>query len=372
MLDFGIAKLQTFPSGGGMQTRTGTLMGTPVYMSPEQCLGTKTIDSRSDIYAMGIIMFEMLSGRPPFLSEGFGELVNMHLNIRPPSLRDVNASIPQPVEALIAKALEKAPEARHRSAAELQIDIRAAAGSAIVIRGTSSPDLISDTMLGIPPAGRTKVMPGSTTMTSGTGERFATTVPVVRASGSRRWLMGAVVIAAVGAAAFVVMTRRAREAATARGTSVGARSMPSTGATLAPTVTKPVVPIRLTIESRPPGAVVTDLASGKALGSTPVVVERAPSKGPVTVRVEKPGFVLVTRALELDRDRTETIALAALPRDPKPDSPKAPSNDVLNKAPSVAGKPPGAGHPPKAKGQAKKPPRPQQPIARPDDEPAKL
>jgi serine/threonine-protein kinase len=118
VLDFGIAKLQTLPTGSGMQTRTGTLMGTPVYMSPEQCLGTKLVDQRSDIYALGIIMFEMLAGRPPFLSEGFGELVNMHLNWRPPSLRDLNSAVTLPVEALITKALEKAPEARQRTAAQ--------------------------------------------------------------------------------------------------------------------------------------------------------------------------------------------------------------------------------------------------------------
>src|ERR1044071_891303 len=101
-------------------------------------------------------MLERLPGRPPFLSEGFGELVNMHLNVRPPPLRDVNAGVPQPVEALVAKALEKAPDARHRSAAELQIDIRAAAGQSIVIRGTSSPDLIAATMPGgLAPQGST-------------------------------------------------------------------------------------------------------------------------------------------------------------------------------------------------------------------------
>jgi serine/threonine-protein kinase len=209
VLDFGIAKLQTIPNGAAMQTRTGTLMGTPVYMSPEQCLGTRTIDARSDIYSLGIIMFEMLSGRPPFLSEGFGELVNLHLNVRPPPLRDVNASIPQPVEALVAKALEKAPDARHRSAAELQIDIRAAAGQSIVIRGTSSPDLIAATMPGglgaagsaTAPAmqpgrpggtpGSTIAFPSSTTMSTGTGERHAPTVPVRRGSG--RWVVGTLV-----------------------------------------------------------------------------------------------------------------------------------------------------------------------------------
>src|SRR6185369_1696078 len=83
VLDFGIAKLQQGSVADSVKTRTGTLMGTPIYMSPEQCRGTRTVDHRSDIYSLGIIFFEMLCGQPPFVSEGFGELVNMHLNVAP-------------------------------------------------------------------------------------------------------------------------------------------------------------------------------------------------------------------------------------------------------------------------------------------------
>ena len=151
VLDFGIAKLQDLAvgrgvlSGAGMQTRTGTLLGTPVYMSPEQCLGTKTLDPRSDIYSLGIIMFEMLTGHPPFVSEGFGELVNMHLNVAPRPLRDIDATIPPLVAAMVARALGKAPDARQASAIDLQQNIREAAGDAIEIRGLSSRHVTSTT-----------------------------------------------------------------------------------------------------------------------------------------------------------------------------------------------------------------------------------
>ena len=80
VLDFGIAKLRGELSGSGAKTQSGSVMGTPPYMSPEQCRGiTDEIDHRTDVYALGIILYEMLTGAPPFVSEGWGEVVLLHV-----------------------------------------------------------------------------------------------------------------------------------------------------------------------------------------------------------------------------------------------------------------------------------------------------
>src|SRR2546423_4199174 len=74
ILDFGIAKL-TGDDPGRMRTRTGAVMGTPVYMSPEQCRGAGQLDHRSDIYSLGCVLYHLIAGRPPFDFEGMGEIL---------------------------------------------------------------------------------------------------------------------------------------------------------------------------------------------------------------------------------------------------------------------------------------------------------
>jgi serine/threonine protein kinase len=85
VLDFGLAKLRHELSGASQDTRAGMLLGTPRYMSPEQCLGAGTpIDHRTDVYALGVILYQMLGGSPPFVSDGLGEVLLHHISARPP------------------------------------------------------------------------------------------------------------------------------------------------------------------------------------------------------------------------------------------------------------------------------------------------
>ncbi len=126
VLDFGIAKLRD--DMATHLTKTGNIMGTPHYMSPEQCLGEE-IDSRSDIYSMGIVLYEMLCGRVPFNSPISTAVVIQHVNQPPPPLRSINSSISPQVEAVVLQALQKQPEARPADAGLLARQLSAAVHS---------------------------------------------------------------------------------------------------------------------------------------------------------------------------------------------------------------------------------------------------
>ncbi len=116
VLDFGIAKLR--PELGGSATQTGSLLGTPHYMSPEQAMG-KPVDLRTDIYAMGVILFECATGRRPFVAESLFDLLRRHVDEAPPPPRSFRPDMPAAFEQVIMYALAKDPAHRFQSCGDL-------------------------------------------------------------------------------------------------------------------------------------------------------------------------------------------------------------------------------------------------------------
>ena len=115
--DFGIA-LAVQQAGGARLTQTGLSLGTPQYMSPEQAMGERMIDARSDIYALGAVSYEMLVGEPPFTGPTIQAIVARLMSEEPRALVTQRKSIPDHVEAAVLRALEKVPADRFSSAAE--------------------------------------------------------------------------------------------------------------------------------------------------------------------------------------------------------------------------------------------------------------
>jgi serine/threonine protein kinase len=117
LLDFGIAKLAT-PSPDQRRTQYGVIIGTPAYMSPEQCEGKGAMDHRSDIYSLGVMLYEMLTGTVPFDGE-IRDILTGHLMVPPPPLRERNPAVPPEWEALCMHMMEKSRDARFQSVSEI-------------------------------------------------------------------------------------------------------------------------------------------------------------------------------------------------------------------------------------------------------------
>ena len=295
VLDFGIAKLSQQDGGESVKTRTGTLMGTPVYMSPEQCLGNKEIDLRSDIYSLGIILYEMLCGRPPFVSTGFGELVTMHLGMEPTPPRSLNNEILPALQGLVMKCLEKQPDDRFASMSELQNALKTLAGDTLWLPSPSPSIAPRGTPVGAP-ASTNQAAAHNLMPTRVLPQDYAPTFPPVTAKDEtrrQRKRLGGVALLSLALIAAIV---------------IGGITYTVTRGS----ATRPELPARqvsLTLTSQPAGAEVFERNSQTRLGRTPLHMNRAVAAKPLALTFRSPGFEAADRDVPLTSDFRDDVVL---------------------------------------------------------------
>jgi len=238
VMDFGIARVL----GTARMTKQGNIVGTIEYMSPEQVRGQET-DARSDIYSLGILLYEMLTGRVPFASDSEYDLMKMQIEDAPAPPRVFAAHIPQAIEQAIMRSLAKKPDARFQSAAEFRNMLLGATGTAVappIVAPTAQVRATEPVIAATPTAA---VEPRETRMAAGAsapvaGEQmkqtrlgggepvpaaypapaaFQTAAPVAPAKSSAKLFIAiatAVVIVAVAGVAFVMLSGGKKPAAT--------------------------------------------------------------------------------------------------------------------------------------------------------------
>ena len=186
VLDFGIAKMKSVP-GAESITQSGVVCGTPAYMSPEQARGLE-VDRRSDVYAIGIVLYELLAGAPPFGGDTPLEIMMAHLTDAPEPLRTrrVGLNVPPALDDVLRRALAKSPDARPATAAELKRLLQAALGP------------VSDTIASGPPASWDELAPVGASTQPATGRVSADRRS--QAARGARWGLGAVALLATGIA----------------------------------------------------------------------------------------------------------------------------------------------------------------------------
>jgi serine/threonine-protein kinase len=276
VLDFGVAKLLKplgeLPKSG---TQAGIVIGTPEYMAPEQALGLGT-DFHVDVYAVGLVLYEMLTGNQPFQGETFGKLV-VEITSRPVPQMGSRAKsgemLPRALADVVLKCLSKKPEDRYASAEELAVALDPFAHPGRI--GAVDPTL---------------------------SEQDA--IAAMRPHPGRTLLIAALGVAVVGGGAFWAL--RPYDPSL---------DVPVPKVAPAPLVDPPALPAKVTldVDSEPQGAKVTRVDTGEALGVTPFKVELDRAEKSVALRLELEGRQSVERTVSLAANSTLSADLQLAP-----------------------------------------------------------
>jgi len=316
LLDFGMAKLL---SESPVHTASGTLIGTPLYMSPEQALGRK-VDGRADVYSLGLVCHELLTGERPFKGTTAVEVLAGHLTLQPPRMSEVYSGLPSVLDEVVLRMLAKDPNARPATPGEAVAELRRAAERAGYV--VNSDDMLRLPRPPRPPAGP----PGEdeeaplgelSTVSEDGAEREAVvrTAEPVRKAGLSWPLMGLLV--ALGGGATYFLTRAPTDSAQARSyaasTALIAAPLPTVieaSSAVASTDMGPhAVPpsIDLTVQGAPQGARI--LLHGKTIGEAPGPVALPFGLDALQLIITAPGHEPFNLSLVPNQSLLTTVAM---------------------------------------------------------------
>ncbi len=315
VLDFGIAKLLESAEGDGegSETRTGLVIGSPPFMSPEQCMDSKNIDSRSDIYSLGVLLYYMLGGTYPFKADTLGKLILMHREERPTPLSTLNEEVPEELEQIIYQALEIDAEKRFQTMRQLRAALGPITGDAVTANTAEMETVIED-------AGTEGAKDG-TTLSGSAGQ---TASGPVRSTGGRwRSLLSiGVGLAAVTAAVALIVVTLQRKDPPGDTATPGApiSGAPSPAAVKSDPVPPP--PKRAEAKPEPEGETRASqvqirldlsprtarvLLDGKPVSTNPVVLTASSERH--SFRLEADGYEAEERLIVADTSQTLVVAL---------------------------------------------------------------
>jgi serine/threonine protein kinase len=336
VLDFGISKVRGLSTlTPSAPTQTGLAMGTPHYMSPEQAQGKSDVDHRSDLYALGVIFYELLTGQVPFGGDNIALVLTQILRDTPPPPSKHRPELPRYCDDLVLRLLAKEPGERMASCDELAAALAPLAeqDDALVPRGTWTPVpganetlpvvAASETLTAEPAVGPLLTQPAVATAGAPVGDTRAVVAATIERPRALRWALVAVVAAAL--AIVVIVATRGSSKAPARPESpsttarVGATGVDA-GRIVAPPVPVPDAArgsdstavraeVRLQITIEPADAV---LYLGGVRYPSPVDARQARSLEPTRVVVERPGYKPLEDLIILDQDIERRYVLEKL------------------------------------------------------------
>jgi serine/threonine-protein kinase len=317
VLDFGISKAREGTRRDGRITKQGQLLGSPEYMSPEASRGEE-VDARADIYAVGILLYELLCGEVPFWNENYLKVLHMHAGLLPRPPRALRPDMPEAVERLILRALEKDVRRRHQTIEQFEAELLAA-----------MPEVAQRALLMVQTPPHSQWLPArAQPMRFVTGSHpaqapaadpapprprgytVATTLDTRRRHDPETLLWSGAIALAVAAVVLLVLLL-VRGAGDAESAALPPPAAAAPVPAAASPAAEPAPPrrdeIRLRVDTTPPGA--TAILDGKRLGRTPIDMRIAPSSRDGQLDLELPGYRSATRSIALDRDGRFRIPL---------------------------------------------------------------